>query len=412
MRDDAPTSLRHTSSRKPHICFVAPNAWPVLSGEASIEVVGGAEVQQCILARLLVRNGYRVSMICLDYGQPKQVVVDNITVVRAYSAGAGLPVLRFLHPRLTSIWQAMLEVDADIYYQRSAGVITAVMAGFCRTYGKHSVYAGALDTDFIPGHQLIRYRRDRWLFERGLAAVDTVLAQNEIQQRNCREHYGRSAILIPSCYELPADASPRPGEYVLWVAMLRPHKRAELLLELARLLPQRRFVMIGGSNGPNDASYFEAIRKTANAMSNVEFMGFLPLAKVEPYFDRARVVVNTSTVEGMPNVFLQAWARGVPTLAFTEVSAQHGCISGHRIVKDPQAAANEVERLFADDLYWSQASANCREYFVTTYAHGGELTHLLRIFDSLISDGNQGGSYARSLHSVNTAAMCDAKLPD
>ncbi|HEX6733342.1 MAG TPA: glycosyltransferase family 4 protein, partial [Azonexus sp.] len=373
MHDGIQTPQLPSPTRRPHICFVAPNAWPVLSGEARIEVVGGAEVQQCILARLLVRNGYRVSMICLNYGQPKTVLVDNITVLRAYSADAGLPILRFLHPRLTGIWRAMREADADIYYQRSAGVITAIVAVFCRAYGKHSVYAGALDTDFVPGHQLIRYRRDRWLFERGLAAVDTVLAQNETQQRNCLEHYGRSAILIPSCYELPANASPGAGEYVLWVAMLRPHKRAELLLELARRLPLRRFVMIGGSNGAADAAYFEDIRNAAKMLPNVEFVGFLPLSKVEPYFDRARVVVNTSTVEGMPNIFLQAWARGVPTLAFANISAQHGSISGHSVVQDLQAAANEVERLFVDEDYWSQASAACREYFVTTYTHGDAL---------------------------------------
>ena len=45
----------------PHICFVALRAWSVLAGDASIEIAGGAEVQQCILARLLARAGYRVS---------------------------------------------------------------------------------------------------------------------------------------------------------------------------------------------------------------------------------------------------------------------------------------------------------------------------------------------------------------
>src|SRR5947208_753453 len=79
--------------RKPHICFVAPYAWPVLARDPAIQVVGGAEVQQSILARLFAANGYRVSMITLDYGQPSPTVVDGITVHKAFSVAGGIPVL-------------------------------------------------------------------------------------------------------------------------------------------------------------------------------------------------------------------------------------------------------------------------------------------------------------------------------
>src|ERR1051325_2175648 len=109
-----------------HVCFVAPQAWPVLAADSKIGKVGGAEVQQSILARLLAAHGYRVSMICLDYGQPERALIDGITVHKAYRPDEGVPLLRFVHPRLTAMWRALREADADVYYTRTAGMLAGV----------------------------------------------------------------------------------------------------------------------------------------------------------------------------------------------------------------------------------------------------------------------------------------------
>jgi glycosyltransferase involved in cell wall biosynthesis len=356
------------------ICFVAPHAWPVFSRDARIQVVGGAEVQQSILARLFAANGYRVSMICADYGQPDRSVVDGVTVYKAFPPAAGVPVLRFLHPRLTSMWRALRAADADIYYYRSAAMWVGILASFCRRYGKRCIYAGASDRDFLPdeGGQ-IRYARDRWLYRRGVAAVDRIVAQNETQRASCKATYGRDATVIPSCYELPENSNPQDPDLVLWVGTVHDQKRPEMLLELARRLPQRRFVMIGGPREGEEA-HFERARQEAAKLSNVEFLGFLPLAQVEPWFDRARVLVNTSFYEGMPNTFLQAWARGVQTVATVDVGAPV-----HRVGLTIDDLVRNIEEIFQNpDL-----GESCRDYFRRTHSGTGVLARYARLFEEL-----------------------------
>jgi len=163
-----------------HVCFLAPTTWPVLAADPDIPVVGGAEVQQSMIAPALARRGFRVSMICFDYGQPDKVEVDGVTVYKMHKPDEGIPVVRFLHPRLTSLWSALARVDADVYYQRTAAAWTGFLAAFCAKHGRRAIYAGASDVDFLPGEQDIRFARDRWIYEWGLKRMDAIVVQNQV----------------------------------------------------------------------------------------------------------------------------------------------------------------------------------------------------------------------------------------
>jgi glycosyltransferase involved in cell wall biosynthesis len=362
-RDFADT-VQPAAGPKPHICFLAPTTWPVLTGDREIKVVGGAEVQQSVIARELARRGYRVSMISIDYGQPDLAEVDGITVYKIHSPDEGLPVVRFIHPRLTSLWKALKRIDADVYYQRTAAAYTGYLAKFCMMHGKKSIYAGASDVDFLPGQQDIRFGRDRWIFEYGLKRVDTVVVQNAVQRQQLKDNYGRDGVLIPSCYSAPGGARADRNGYVLWAASMRPSKRPEMMLEIARRLPAYRFVMIGGPDPDRKSQeYFAGIREAALKLPNVEVKGFVPFVEAERYFNGARVVLNTSLYEGFPNTFLQAWGRGIPTLAFIDTGSRHQGLPVYDIVGDVSEASWKMERLMRDDILWQQASGRVSAHF-------------------------------------------------
>src|SRR5581483_7749442 len=230
--------------------------------------------------------------------------------------------------------------------------------------------AGASDADFVPEKQALRFRRDRWMFEYGVRHADAIIVQNAFQQETCYENYGRRATVIPSAYAPPVNATADENGSVLWVGTIRDYKQPELLLEMARRLPQLRFVMVGGAGGlrQQDIRYFEGVKREAQSLRNVEFAGFVPYAGVEAYFNRARVFVNTSRFEGFPNTFLQAWARGVPTVSFVDTGSRRGLEPIYAVVRDVSAAVQEIGRLMLDDDHWQAASARCRMHYWTHHS--------------------------------------------
>jgi len=263
-------------------------------------------------------------------------------------------------------------------------MLTAVVAQFCRRHGKRSIFAGASDRDFMPGKEQIRLARDRWLYQHGLRSVDRIVVQNPHQLQSCRAHYGREPLLIPSCYVLPEQAKPGAGDRILWCATVHRQKQPDLFLELARRLPHRRFVMVGGPSGDDaNNAFYERVRAEAQSLPNVEFQGFLPLAQVEPWFDRAHVFLNTSAYEGMPNTFMQAWSRGIPTVASVDVGARANGELIYPKFQQLEEAAAEIERLFDDPSYWEKRSQSVREYFESTHSSAEVLARYSALLQEL-----------------------------
>jgi glycosyltransferase involved in cell wall biosynthesis len=329
------------------ICFVAPNVYPLLSRDAGLERVGGAELQQIQIGRALRDVGFSVSYISLDHGQEEAQRIDHFTIYKAFSEEEGIRGLRFLHPRITKLWRALYRADADVYYCRAAGFIPGLLAFFCGLYRKKFVFAGASDTDFIPGRELIRFSRDRYLYRFGLRRASAVIAQSNYQAELLWSNYRLKGVVIKNFFDGRALNTPSHEQReILWVSTLRQLKRPLLFVELARTFPGERFIMIGGPDHSNPALYDE-VKKQCEVLPNFEFLGFQSLEKTEEHFDRCKVFVNTSEHEGFPNTFLQAWRRGIPVVSYVDPD---GLIRQHRLgfsVENQQQMEEAIAKLLA-----------------------------------------------------------------
>lgn len=345
------------------ICFVGLSNLPVLAREYADHRAGGAELQQTLLARALARLGWRVSMVVADYGQLDGQAWDGIKTYKAYDPREGIPVIRSLHPRWTKLHAALQRADADIYYTSCAGRQLAQIALFARGRGRKVVFRIASDTDCDPRALLVRYWHDRMSYRWGLAHADLVLAQTLSQQHALTRNFGRDSRVVDSLLESCGRCTPLEERDIgaLWVGNLRALKRPHLFLDAAERLPGLTFHMIGGPM-PGAQRLYEQVHRRAESLPNVTFHGFVPQHRIGGYFERARVFVSTSEIEGFPNTYLQAWSRGTPVVAFLDPER---LLSRDRLGTRVTSAA-ELQRAIAtltdDPRAWEEASLRGRRY--------------------------------------------------
>jgi len=367
----------------PKLCILGLSNLRILAPEHARGGVGGAERQQVMLARALRQRGFDISMIVHDEGQPDGRAWDGITTYAAYGARAGIPGLRFVYPRWTGLWSALKRADADIYYLSCASMQLGEATLFARRFERKVVFRVASDMDCDPRLPGMGDWRHKALFRYGLRHADAVLAQTRKQQ-GMLERLGRSSRLASPLSDLTLSSRDREARdlRVLWINNFRESKRADLLLELARRMPDTRFDMVGGPLFGHENA-FERARRAATNLPNVRFHGYLPYEQTAGLYARARLLVSTSEIEGFPNTYLQAWASGTPVVAFfdpDETIARNRLGHVARTLDEMQWVST---KLLTDDVEWEETSARCRAHAAAVTDENSMLMPYIETFMSL-----------------------------
>jgi len=350
------------------IAFVAPYAWAAVSGAPGY--VGGAEIQQARLARVLAARGHDVWMIVADFGQEPRVVIDGVTVERAYRPYGGVPGLRFFHPRWSGVAAALDRVKPDVVYQRTAGVLTGQCALWAKANGRRFVFACAHDFDTLPRSPFLTNPRDRFFYLWGLRHADTVLAQSEDQVRALEANFGIDAVRVRNVVDVPQAArADTAADRVLWIGTLKADKRPDWVLAAARALPGVPFTIAGGPPPPpmpDDAA--RALSAAAAGVPNVELTGAVPPPRVPELLGKAALFVHTSPAEGFPNTLLEAWAHGVPSVSVVDPDGaiRHG--GAGVLAGDRDDFVQQIRDLMYDPARRSALGAAARQYVLRHHA--------------------------------------------
>lgn len=370
------------------ICLLGLNNLSVLAPACEDSLVGGEPVQQTLLARALARRGHDVSMVVADLGQADGTRYGGIRTFKAYRPEAGVPVLRFIHPRWTGLWSALMRADADLYYTSCAGMEVGLLAMFCRHFGKRFVFRCASDADCDRSRLLVSHARDRWLYAHGLRRADAILVQSASQADMLSRSYRLSGRVAGMLVE-PAQAPSTHDLDVLWVGNIYRLKRPDRVLWLAARLPHVAFHMVGGAV-PGEEALHARIRDAAAQFANLTFHGRLSYADANRLFGRAKLLLNTSEVEGFPNTYLQAWIRGVPVVTLIDPDRVIEREGLGIAVRSPAELVGAIASLLGAPQAWQAASDHCRRFMAREFGDDRILPAYLDTFARVMDTGRRG----------------------
>jgi glycosyltransferase involved in cell wall biosynthesis len=357
-----PRTEKRRSSRghRYDVGFYAPSlAWRL----AGVADTGGAETQLMLITRGLAERGFAVCVVAFAVpGLAVPASDQGVDVVlRPTHLGGGSVIGQVREA--AAVFSAVRRIDAGLVVTRCAGFWVGLVGMSSKLSGRRFVYSSASLLDFKSDYGLRKWR-DRVLFRLGIGLADEIVVQTEEQVRLCKQRFGRTPILIRSVSE-PAEPSGLDAEVFVWTGRVEQNKRPLDFVELARALPEARFRMIAPKpKKVRDLPLWEQIERAATTLPNFDLVPPLPRTELLELLGRAVAVVSTSKFEGMPNVFLEAWSRGVPALALNH--DPDGVITRYELGGFAEGRFDRLVDL-AGDLWNGRSSregycARCRTY--------------------------------------------------
>jgi len=329
---------------------------------------GGAERQMTLLARTLAVRGVRVAKITFPVHDPVELSYPLTLVARAPRQGKGLR--RGLR-ELLAIARAFRKANGDVLVVRSGSGVLAVAGLYCLLGRRKLIFSSSNVSDFTLETMS---SRSKPFYAFGLRCTSAVVVQSDEQRVLAQERFPwlRNIVRIPSFVEgsgEPSADTNGPGEAFLWFGRCVPYKHPLRYVELARALPEARFRMIV----PWMTEAGELGERLADAIAGVPNLELLDPVSHPRLLELIRgsvAVVNTSTLEGMPNSFLEAWSCGVPVLTFEfdpdDVVARHEL--GVSAVGSWDAFVDGAERLWRSRADRAEISRRVRSYVHDTHS--------------------------------------------
>lgn len=357
--------------------------------------VGGAERMAATITEGLDRERFE-PMVCETRDTSNAQLAESLEA-------AGIPILRLHRTRRSAIWKWGPLVRE--LRRRQVHVLHSHKFGsnvWATTLGRLARVPVIVAHEHGSERDRLHHAIDRLIIGRGVDAFVTVseaerahvVDVERLRPEKVRLIRNGIAALPPVTSDLRAELElPQDAPLIGTLAVLRPEKALDVLLDAVALLAPRvpgLRVLIAGM-GPEEAG-LRALVGQHGLQDTVRFIGFRrDVANVLAALD---VAVFCSDREAMPLAVIEAMAAGRAIVASEYEGISELMTDGVEGLlvrrRDPQALANAVARLLADDALRDELGSRARQRQQHDLDLGGTVRAFEDLYDELFANRRRG----------------------
>lgn len=303
------------------ICF-----WGKIADALNGRTGGGGELQIALIAKTLAGLGHEIVVVDLDIID-EYTTLDGIRVCPVKGYNKGIKGLRTFTHRLPGLYSTFVNINADIYYCRIREYRHIIVYMAARKVKAKFVLGLASDLDILSirkrwKHFYSSNVRDLWGVFNGLAGelvypymlknADGVFVQH-MGQKELLKKKNIDSVVLPNVIDTVSftNGSDSAKTDFVYVGSLDKRKGFADFYRVVKGTSGHSFKVIGSPRDKTGNHYYEKLK----LCKNVKLTGRLSHDETLRQISGSRALISTSPMEGFPNVFIEAWAVGVPVIS-------------------------------------------------------------------------------------------------
>ncbi len=376
------------------VCF-----WGNIARALNGKPDGGGEIQLAVIARALAKAGHEV--VIVDYITAEDLVTaEGIKVFKIKAWNKGIRGIRTFTHRLPQLYSILRAQNADIYYCIIRDFRHIIAYWAARKVNAQFIIAMASDLDTMSTSGRFKYRRyiEFWglwgVFNNALIELvypfllrkaDKVFAQHEGQKEILLKRGIESVIFsnIISSSQIP-ETKDRTRKDFVYVGELSMRKGFYEFFELVNKAPQHFFIVVGQPSGKTSCYYYEKLK----SYENVSLLGRLSHTDTMIQIANSKALISTSPMEGFPNVFIEAWACGIPviSLQFDPGDIFEKENLGHIAHGDLNKLVNAMNNIETNNDFANRAKAFVENNYML---NSNKIEEISQLFKEILNNGER-----------------------